>query len=415
MSINKRCVIVGSSHSAAQLALSTRQQGWQGEILIIGEETQLPYQRPPLSKDFLAHTKQAHELLIRPSEAYEKANIEFRLGSAVESIQRQEKKLILKNGDTIHYDKLALCTGASALKIPLPGSELQGVHYLRSLKDAQIIRDQFNPDKPVIIIGGGFIGLECAAALRALGAKVTVLEAQSRLLKRVVSPEVSEFFQILHQNKGVNVVTNTQVSQIEGEQYVTGVTCTNGQQFSAGQIIIGVGVTPNTQLALQCGLAVENGIKINEFAQTSDPDIVAAGDCCSFYHSLYKKEIRLESIQNAMDQAKAAAASVCGKEAAFNQTIPRFWSDQYQFKLQIIGLSQGYDKIVIQGGITHQENFAAFYLKDNKLISASVVNMPKLIMKAQQMIQSQKIVSEEDLKDMFHSLIPKNAVTNTAK
>ncbi len=404
--MNKTCIVVGASHAGVQLALSVRQQGWLGEIIIVSEEAGLPYQRPPLSKTFLSGEKNSEQILIRPQDVYEKANVQFRFNSRVLEINRANKTVALQGGESLHYDKLALCTGASAITIPLPGinktgMDKQGVFYLRNQQDAQAIREHIAQVKNVVVIGGGFIGLECAAILNQQGLQVTVLEAQERLLQRVVSPQVSEFYQGLHENQGVNIVTNALAKSIETSeckhQKVSSVTCQNGKQYPAQMVIIGVGVRPNTGLAKNCGLDTDNGICVNEYAKTSDPDIVAAGDCTAFYHELYQRSIRLESIQNAMEQAKAAAASICGKQVQHKDFVPRFWSDQYHLKLQMIGLADGYDQVVVRGEINSQGNFSAFYLKQGKLVSVSAVNMPKVLMKAQGHIKTQVPVSVEDI------------------
>ena len=395
------CIIIGASHAGTQLALSLRQQGWQDEILLISDESSLPYQRPPLSKSFLSGEKKVDDIFIRPSSAFEKANVSFLLNTRVTKINRQDKTLLLSTGETLQYAKLALCTGASALQIPLAGNDKKGVHYLRTLQDAQSIRQYVAKDKHAVIIGGGFIGLESAAILNKMGMKVTVLEAQERLLQRVVSIQVSDFYHKAHTQAGVNIRHKTCATSINGHEQVTSVTDQDGNQYPADLVIIGVGVRPQIQLAQDCGLSVENGILINEFAQTSDPDIVAAGDATCFYHSIYQRDIRLESIQNAMDQAKAAAASLCGKTIDFSATIPRFWSDQYDLKLQIIGLSDGYDQLEIRGEMETGKSFSIFYLKNSKLLCAAMVNAPRVLMKAQQFIKIQQPITAQDLDEIF--------------
>ena len=396
--MNKTCIVVGASHAGAQVALSVRQQGWLGEIIIVSDEAALPYQRPPLSKTFLSGEKSSEQIFIRQQDVYEKANVQFRFNSSVQEIDRTNKTVTLQDGQSIQYDKLALCTGAGAIKIPLPGIEKQGIFYLRNQQDALAIRERMPLVKNVVIIGGGFIGLECAAILNQQGLQVTVLEAQERLLQRVVSAEVSTFYQNLHTAQGVNIVTNALAAAIEADgQQVSAVTCKDGKQYPAQMVIIGVGVRPNVELAKNCGLETDNGICVNEYAETSDPDIVAAGDCTAFYHDLYRRSIRLESIQNAMEQAKSAAASICGKQVLHKDFVPRFWSDQYHLKLQMIGLPEGYDQVEIRGDMTSQEQFSVFYLKADKLISVSTVNMPKVLMKAQGFIKSQETVSIEEI------------------
>jgi len=395
------CIIIGASHAGAQLALSLRQQGWQDEILVISNEDALPYQRPPLSKTFLSGEKNTDQILIRPMAAFEKAQVDFLFNTQVININRQDNALELDNGQSLAYSKLALCTGSSAIKIPLPGHDKKGVHYLRTQQDAINIRQHAAADKHAVIIGGGFIGLESAAILCKMGMKVSVLEAQDRLLKRVVCENISNFYEKTHQQAGVSIHTNTQAASINGEERVNSVIDKIGKEYKADLVIIGVGVHPNVQLAQDCGLDIDNGIVINGFAQTRDADIVAAGDATFFHHDFYRKNMRLESIQNAMDQAKSAAASLCGKSLGFSHIIPRFWSDQYDFKLQIIGISDGFDKIEIRGNINEGKSFSVFYLKENKLICAAMVNAPRVLMKAQACITQQSVLSSQALDELF--------------
>lgn len=394
------CIIIGASHAAAQLSLTIRQQGWQDDIIIIGEEAHLPYQRPPLSKAFLAEDKTLDNFPIKPASAYEKANVSFKLNTRVTAINRQEQNITLDNGETMAYGKLALCTGASVFRLPLPNSQLDGVFYLRNADDALAIKNSIKPNKRAVIIGGGFIGLEIAAVLAQKNLHVTVLEAQSSILQRVVSPEVSQYFTELHESYGVNIKTSTVAVSLEGEESVTSVTCQDDEVIPADIVIIGVGVRPETSLAEQCGLSIDNGICVNEFAQTDDPNIVAAGDCASYFHELYQTRVRIESIQNAMEQAKAAAASINGKQVSFSNNVPRFWSDQYDIKLQICGLLDGYDQIEIEQDLVARK-LNAFYLKDNKLIAAIAINNPALLTKAQNIIKTGEPVSEENIRNLL--------------
>ena len=394
----EKCVIVGASHAAAQVAPALRQQGWEGSITIIGNEYFLPYHRPPLSKDFLSGSKNIDNIMIRPPAIYQKSAIRFALGMTVESIDRNKKFLMLEDGHPVPYDKLVLTVGARVRKIDIPGTDLQGVFYLRDLNDVQQIKHFTGQEKKAVIVGGGYIGLETAASLRSLGMDVTVLEAMPRVLQRVTAPEVSEFYARIHQEEGVNIVTDTQVESIDGEKDVEAVVCSDGTRFDADLVIIGVGVIPNTELAESAGLTVDNGIVVDEYARTSDPDVLAAGDCTSHWNPIYQRQIRLESVQNALDQATVAASSICGNLKAYS-ALPWFWSDQYDLKLQIAGLNQGYTDVVVRGDINSGRSFAAFYLKDDTILAVDAVNSPREFMLGKKLIINKTNVDVRKLRD----------------
>jgi 3-phenylpropionate/trans-cinnamate dioxygenase ferredoxin reductase subunit len=283
------CVIVGASHAGTQLALSLRQGGWEGRIVLAGDEPVKPYQRPPLSKDVLSGAKSAGQIPIRPAAVLENADIEFMLGRRVETIDRERKILYLEDGAAHDYDKLALTLGAYPSTIPLRGSDKQGVHYLRKLADVEQIRPYIGAGKSAVIVGGGYIGLEAGAVLRQTGMSVTVLEALPRVLQRVTAPVVSAFYERLHGEHGLWVVTGALVTSIEGEERAERVHCADGSVYDADLVIIAVGVLPNTDLASRAGLEVEDGILVDEFACTSDPDIVAAGDCTRHFNPIYQR------------------------------------------------------------------------------------------------------------------------------
>lgn len=374
--MSKTCIVVGASHAAAQLVASLHQEGWSGNIIIIGDEPSLPYNRPPLSKTFLSGDKTAEQLLIRPQAAYDKIGATLHLNKQVIHIDRQAKIVTTSDNQKLSYDKLAICTGARVRNAHILGSSLMGVCYLRTMADVECIKTYTGKGKHAVIIGGGYIGLETAASLNKLGMKVTVLEMADRVLERVTSPEMSAFFTRIHRQEGVDIRTKVRVSHIVGEQNVQAVQCEDGSQIPADLIVIGIGIIPNTELAEASGVIVDNGIVTDEFATTNDPDIVACGDCANHPNKLYAKRIRLESVPNAMEQAKSAAASICNKQKAYS-ALPWFWSDQFDVKLQIVGLNQGYDQIVVRGKPETERSFAIFYLKDGILIAADCVNRVK--------------------------------------
>ena len=395
--MTERVIIVGASHAAAQLAPSLRQEGWTGDIWIIGDESAAPYQRPPLSKDYLSGERDKESLQIRPPAVYEKHGIKLLKGRVV-SIDRSSRSVLLENGERHDYDKLALCTGARVRQLQVPGANLPGVHYLRTLDDVDAIREQLQPNTRVVIVGGGYIGLESAAALRKLGVSVTVLEVQSRLLARVTAPEVSAFYQRVHTEEGVVVLTDWAVAAVEGDGQVTGVVSTDGRRLSADLVIVGIGVIPNTELASVSGLKVDNGIWVDEFAATADPAIYAAGDCANHPSRQLGRRLRLESVPNAMEQAKSAAASICGRQHCYDG-YPWFWSDQYDLKLQIAGLSDGFDSLVLRGNPEQGRSFVAWYLRGNRLLAADCINRPKEFMVARQLLASGKSIDAAHLAD----------------
>ena len=396
--MSETCVIIGASHAAAQLAPTLRQEGWQGRIIIVGDEPYIPYHRPPLSKTFLSGEKSLEDINIRPPVIYEKAEIEFMLNTRVESIDRDNKKLNLDTGESINYDKLALTLGSRVRKVDLPGIDLEGVYYLRDVNDVEKIRAHVAAGKKAVIVGGGYIGLETAAVLRKSGMEVSVLEMMDRVLQRVTAPEVSAFYDRIHSEEGVKIVCGVGVSAIEGESKVAKVICSDGSEYAADLVVVGVGIVPNVELAEAAGLEVNNGIVVDEFARTSDADIVAAGDCTMHHNALYDRDIRLESVQNATDQARVAALTLCGKEKAYD-ALPWFWSDQYDLKLQIAGLSQGYDEVIVRGDRENSRSFAAFYLKDGVVISVDAVNKPPEFMVGKRLISGKVKVDESKLAD----------------
>ena len=369
-----KTVIIGASHAAAQLSVSLRQDGWGGAIIMIGDEPHLPYHRPPLSKTFLSGDKRIQDLLIRPATFYEKQQIQFIHGHVV-SIDRERKILDLADGSRITYDKLALCTGARVRKLDIEGSDLKGVYYVRNAADIEAIQQHIQSAKHAVMIGGGYIGLETAASLRKQGIQVSLLETAPRILQRVTAPELSSFYTRIHKEQGVNIYTDISVERLVGSTQVQGVLCSDGKTIAADLVIVGIGVQPNSEFAQAAGIEVNNGIVIDAYGRTNDPDIVAAGDCTSHFNVHYQRQLRLESVPNANEQAKVAAATFCGKSKPYS-ALPWFWSDQYDIKLQIAGLNHGYDQLVIRGDLQNSNSFAAFYFKNKQLIAADCINRP---------------------------------------
>lgn len=396
---NDRCIVVGASHAGVSLAMQLRKEGWEGDISLIGAESELPYHRPPLSKEHLAGDKLLDAMRLRPEQMFDKNSIDMQLGVTALHLDTQDRKLGLSNGHELQYEKLALCTGAKVNTIPI-GSNLDNIFYVRTAADVSMLSSELNSAKHAVIIGAGYIGLETAAVLRKLGLTVTVIELADRILQRVTSETMSAYIHALHEKEGVNILTATAVKSIEGEKKVEKVICEDGSVIAADLVVIGVGVSPNTDLAELAGLQVDGGIVVNEFAQTSDSNVYAAGDCTNHPSLIYGRNIRLESVQNANDQSRCAAANICGKQQVYD-TVPWFWSDQYDTKLQMTGLSDGANELVVRGeaSITNELGFALFYLKDEVLIAADCVARPKEFMMSKKLIQGRAKVSAATLAD----------------
>ena len=358
----ERIVIVGAGHAAGQLVASLRQKKFAGEIVLIGDERWLPYQRPPLSKKYLAGDLAVERLLFKPASYYDMPGLSLRLNTRVSSVDCEARSVTTEGGETVSYDRLVLATGTRPRLLDLAGASLDSVHTLRSIDDVDAIRRSVRKAGHVTILGAGYIGLEVAAVLRESGKDVAVVEAADRVMSRVVSPGMSEYYQEVHRDHGVDLYLGRAASAIEGQPDVESVLLNDGQRLATDCVIIGVGVVPNVELAIESGLAESDGIVVDDGCRTSDPNIFAIGDCTRHPNALLDRDLRLESVHNALEQAKTAAANLCGESASYAQ-VPWFWSDQYDLKLQIAGLSAGYDDTVIRGS-RDEHAFACLYLND---------------------------------------------------
>ncbi len=390
-------VIAGAGHAAGQVVATLKQKKFSGKIILIGDEPYLPYQRPPLSKKFLAGELDAERLHFKPSTFYDDANIDVVLNTRVTSINPTEQSLTTNDDETIAYSKLVLALGSRARKVPVAGEELPGVFYLRSIDDVNRIRGNIAVDKKVVIVGAGYIGLEVAAVCRQLGLQVTVVEMADRVMSRVVSPQVSTFFQQQHESHGVEFILSTGLKAIRGGDHLTAVEVGNGDLVEADFVIIGAGILPNCELAEAAGLKVDNGIAVDDRCQSSDPNIYAVGDCSSHPSDIYGRRIRLESVHNALEQAKTAANNICGIEEHYSQ-VPWFWSDQYDLKLQIAGLSAGYDQVVIRGE-QNDKKFSCFYLREGVLLAVDAINSPREFMQSKSLIAERAVIDPAKLAD----------------
>ena len=390
-----RIVIAGAGHAAGQLVASLKQQKFAGQIVLIGDESYLPYQRPPLSKKFLSGDLPAERLYVKPASFYEDPQIELKLDTRVSKIDRVGKLVCTETGESIPYDKLILALGSRVRRLQIEGADLDGIHYLRSIADVDAIHAEMQNKKNAVIVGAGYIGLEVAAVLRQQGLSVTVVEMADRVMSRVVSPEISDFYQIEHTNQGVKLRLSTGIVAFHGDGRIESLETADGDLIPSDFVVIGVGIVPNMELAAEAGLEVDDGIVVNDQCQSSDPDIYAVGDCTTHPNSIYDRQLRLESVHNAIEQAKTAVSNICGHEAHYAQ-VPWFWSDQYDLKLQIAGLSAGYDDVVIRGNPADR-SFACMYLKDGKLIAADAVNSPKEFVQSKALIAARTPVDREKL------------------
>lgn len=374
MEMTEGLVIIGAGQAGLQLATELRARGYEEPIVLVGKEAVPPYQRPPLSKSFLTGETQAAALFLRPPGFYDSHRISLLTEERAVGIDRTARRIALASGRTLSFRKLALTTGAAARIPSLPGIDYPGVAALRTLADAESLRAHLQKASEVVVIGGGFIGLETAAAARKLGKSVTVLEALPRLLARVVAPIVSDFYAEAHRRRGIVVRTNVTVAALEGDASgIRAVRLADGTRLAADLVILGTGALPRTELAEALGLACQGGILVDRYARTSSSEIVAAGDC-TVHRDLDGRAARLESVQNAIDQAKVAAATLLGLFEPFS-AVPWFWSDQGDLKLQIAGYNGGYDRLVLRGDPA-TESFSVLYYRQEQLLAVDSINRP---------------------------------------
>ena len=376
-------VIIGAGHAAGQAAASLRQAKYAGDITIVGDEAHIPYQRPPLSKAYLKGDQSADKVYLRAESFYADRNIAMKLSTRATAIDTTAKTVALSSDETLHYDHLLISTGSRPRKLSIDGSDLPGIHYLRTMDDVDGLRDGMQADANLVIVGGGYIGLEVAAVGRELGLNVHVLEMEERILQRVTTPEMSAYYHQLHEGRGVNIHTNTAVTGFAGDGKVQEVLC-GDKRFPADIVIVGIGIIPNTELAEAAGIVCDNGIVVDDHCCTSDPHVYAAGDCTNHPNPLLDRRLRLESVPNAMDQARVSTANMLGDDKTY-AAIPWFWSDQYELKLQMVGFSADGDAQVLRGDMANNQ-FAIFYLKDGKVVAADAVNSPKEFMLCKQLV-----------------------------
>ncbi|EHK58642.1 NAD(P)/FAD-dependent oxidoreductase [Allomesorhizobium alhagi] len=396
-------VIIGAGHAGVQAAASLREEGFDGPVTLIGDENELPYHKPPLSKAFMKDAD-AKPQMLRAEAFYANGRIELMLGSSVERIDLSGRRLDLSGGGHIAFDRVILATGSRPRTLALPGSDLARVLSLRSVADARAIREASGSDD-IVVLGGGFIGLEIAATLAAGGRRVTVVEAQDRLLARAAAPVIAAHVRSRFEASGVRLLTNTTIERLQGQNgHVTAAVTSSGERLPAGLVLIGVGVVPNSELAEAAGIAVANGIRVDPQMRSSQPEILAIGDNANFRHWLSGTDVRLESVQNATDQARLAARTITGHEDAY-RSVPWFWSDIGDMKLQMVGLAAGSDRSVVVGEAA-ENRFSVFHYLGDRLICIESVNRPADHMLGRKMLAAgfspnPATLASDDLKAQF--------------
>lgn len=400
--MTKTIIIVGAGQAASQAVQTLRSKGSDARIIVIGDEPYVPYERPPLSKALLAGEIELERVFIKKPAYYEEKGVELRLNTRVEAIDRAARTVTLSDGAPLSYDDLIIATGSRVRKLSLPGSDLAGIHYLRSIDDVLAIRHDLKPGSRVAIVGAGYIGLEVAAVARKMGAEVTVLEALDRVMNRVVAAPISHFYEDVHRAAGVDLRLGVGISGFEGDGHVSSVRLADGSHLPCDLAVVGIGILPNVELAEDAGLEVSNGIVVDDCGRTSDPHIYAAGDCTNHPNALLGGRYRLESVQNALSQGKAVALAILGQPEPYAE-VPWFWSDQYDLKLQIAGLSQPTDELVLRGD-PQSRKFSAVYLRDGVVVAINVINNLKDFLPAKKLIGERRVVDRARLGDPEISL-----------
>jgi 3-phenylpropionate/trans-cinnamate dioxygenase ferredoxin reductase component len=400
--VTSNILIIGGGQAGAQAIDTLRREGFAGRVTLVTDETQLPYQRPPLSKKYLSGDLAVDRLLFRHQSFYDEHGIDLKLGVRAVRLEPAARSVALSNGDKLDYDRLLLCLGALSRPLTCPGSELPGIHYLRGLADVGAIQQGLKSGARVVIIGGGYIGLEVAATARKMGCIVSVLEMADRVMNRVVASNVSEYFSHEHRTQGVKIICNSRVIRLEGKGRAERVVCADGSSHESDLLIVGIGAIANVQLAGEAGLHCDNGIVVDQYCRTSDAAIYAAGDCTNHPSLRFETRVRLESVDNAFEQAKAASLNMIDRPTPYDR-VPWFWSDQFDSKLLIVGLSQGHDQQVTRGDPATR-SFSVCYLKGGELVAVEAINNPKDYMAARKLIADRARPNVDKLADTLIAL-----------
>ena len=391
-------VVIGAGQSAIQCITSLKKEGYEGSITLVGEEEHLPYQRPPLSKGFLDDSINKERLYFKKLDFFTENKIQLKLGISATSVDIENNLVNLSDEEKLHFDKLVFATGSRVRLLDFPGNDLDNIHYLRGLDDAENIKKGLEKSKHLVVIGAGYIGLEVAAIASEKGVKVSIVEMADRVMSRTVDPQISDYYLNLHQNNGVKFKFNTSLEEIKGQGQVESVVCSDGTSINTDMVIIGAGVIPNTEIAQNSGVSCENGILVDEFGRTNFKNVFACGDCTSHPNKLLNMQLRLESVHNAMEQSKAVAMSVLDKPAEYSQ-IPWFWSDQYDHKLQIVGISGSHDTVTMRGS-TDASKFMLFYTRGEELVAVDAVNNPKDFLICRKLVANKVKIKTDMISDL---------------
>ena len=395
-------VVIGSGQAAVQTIMSLKKNEFSGSIKVIGEEDHLPYQRPPLSKDFLLEEYKPERVSLKKKEFYEENGVDLILGKRAESIDTILKEITLSDENKIRYDQLVIATGSRVRKLNVPGSDKKGLYYLRDLDDANALKQRLKKNKKMVIVGAGYIGLEVASVAASLGVEVTVIEMANRVMNRTVDPMISSYYQKLHESHGVKIHLDNGLKAFEGGDSVNAVLCSDGLMLEADLVVIGAGVLPNQEIAIEAGLECNNGIMVNEFGETSTAHVYACGDCTNHPNKGLNTRLRLESVHNAMEQSKTVANTIMGNKEPYDQ-VPWFWSDQYDHKLQLVGISGDHDEVVMRG-LESEQKFLLFYLKNSELIAVNAINSSKEFLICRKLVANKVKISSDVIKDQSVNL-----------
>ena len=395
-------VVIGSGQAAIQTVMSLKRNEFTGSIKVIGEEDHLPYQRPPLSKDFLLEEYKPERVSLKKKEFYEENGVDLILGKRAESIDTILKEITLSDENKIRYDQLIIATGSRVRKLNVPGSDKKGIYYLRDLDDANALKQRLKKNKKMVIVGAGYIGLEVASVAASLGVEVTVIEMANRVMNRTVDPMISSYYQKLHESNGVKIHLDNGLKAFEGGDSVNAVLCSDGLILEADLVVIGAGVLPNQEIAIEAGLECNNGIMVNEFGETSTAHVYACGDCTNHPNKGLNTRLRLESVHNAMEQSKTVANTIMGNKEPYDQ-VPWFWSDQYDHKLQLVGISGDHDEVVMRG-LESEQKFLLFYLKNSELIAVNAINSSKEFLICRKLVANKVKISSDVIKDQSVNL-----------
>ena len=400
---NRTYVIVGAGHAGGRAAQAMRQFGFEGRIVLVGEEPHVPYERPPLSKELIVGDAGLEKVRLHEAAWYAENRIELIAGSAATALDAAAKTVELADGQAIGFDRLMLTTGARVRRLPVPGADLDGVFYLRTIEDSAAIRAHIRADTEVAVIGAGFIGLEIAGSAVKRGARVTVLEAADRPMSRSVAPEVADWFARMHRERGVDLRFGVSVAAIEGRDAVKGVRLGDGSFVPAEVVVVGIGILPNAEIAEAAGLAVDNGVVVDDRGQTSHPDVYAAGDVANQPNAFAGRRLRLESYQNAQDQAAAVARNLCGADEAYEDSL-WVWSDQHDVNLQMAGAPEAWDSLLWRGD-PEEGRFTVFYMAGARIAAVNTVDNGREMRPARMMMETGKVIDPAILADTSVKLL----------